>query len=68
MGGEWIDLRGAVAQKVGEGHRREGMGVGMVGGVGEDHCGRYLSRMLTEIVDSIMNELSKSIPLVIRAK
>ena len=39
MGGKGIDLGRAVTEEVGERHCREGVGVGMVGRMFEDHCG-----------------------------
>lgn len=39
MSGERVELWGRVSQEVGEGDGREGMRVGVVGGVCENHCG-----------------------------
>lgn len=51
MFGEGVELRRTVAEEIGQGHRREGMGVGVVGSMFEDHLAVQvaLSRMRVEI-------------------
>lgn len=44
MGGERIELRRRVSQEVGEGDGRERVGVGVIGGVRENHCEYCYSR------------------------
>ena len=46
VGGEGVELRRGVAQEVGQGDGREGVGVGVVGRVREDHGGRVYARLM----------------------